>query len=295
MPLISIYQIRFRFHPLFVIVMIASILTGYFVELITLFGIVFIHEMGHVLMAYKFKWRITEVQLLPFGGVMSTEEQGTIPAHEDALVALAGPMMNGVLIVIALCMQHLGWWHTDWSHYFVQANMLIAGFNLLPILPLDGGRVMQAMLSLIVQYYRSIFYCTWLSIIVSGMLTVYAIASWQTAGIQLNLLMIGLFMFYANIYQLRHIPYHFIRFLMHRELRAAQLIGKGVLASPIVVQHKQRLKTIVHMFMRERYHLIYVMNERHLIQAVLSEKQIIDDYLMEKKKNRVVSDLFMIE
>lgn len=287
--------ITFRIHPLLIVIMMTSILTGYFIELLTLFSIVFIHELGHVAAARWFNWRITEVQLLPFGGVMNTDEQGTVPVREELVVALAGPMMNILLVIAALCLERFGWWEAGWSQYFIQANLIIAGFNMLPILPLDGGKVMQCLCSLVFHYYRSIYYCTWISIILSGLLTVSSIARLQTTGIELNLLMIGLFLFYSNIYQLRHLPYYFIRFLVHRELRAMQLIAKGVMASPIIVNRTHLLNDLIRMFMRERYHLIYVMNEGQSIAAVLPEQQVVRHYLMEKQKNRVVSDLFMIE
>lgn len=59
--------------------LLISVLTGYFIETVTLFGIVFIHEMGHVVAAKSFGWRVKEVQLLPFGGVAVVEEPGAYP------------------------------------------------------------------------------------------------------------------------------------------------------------------------------------------------------------------------
>ena len=72
----------------------ASIVTGYFVELITLFAIVFVHELGHVAAARGFGWNVLEVKLLPFGGVAEVEEAGSLPSKEEAIVAIAGPLQN---------------------------------------------------------------------------------------------------------------------------------------------------------------------------------------------------------
>lgn len=295
MPLIKLFGIPVRFHPLFVIVMLTSLLTGFFVELVTLFSIVVIHELGHVIAARAFRWRIAEVQLLPFGGVMVAEEQGTTPASEDMIVALAGPLQNGLLIIAALIFHRIGWWQSDWSDYFIRANVMIGCFNLLPIMPLDGGKLMQSLVSFSMNYYRSIIYCTWFGLIASALLALTSFITIETVGIQLNLLMISLFLFYANIYHLRHVPYHYIRFLVNRPLRAREWIAHGVRACPIVVSKSHPIRDIIHMFMREKYHLIYVINERGAIQAVVPEQRLITSFLQEKERTRAVSDIFMLK
>lgn len=295
MHLIKLFGIPFRFHPLFIMIIILSIMTGYFIELFTLFSIVFIHELGHVFAAKHFRWRISEVQMLPFGGVMVAEEQGTVSAREEMIVALAGPLQNGLLILLALFLQWLGWWDESWTSYFIKANVMIGCFNLLPIMPLDGGRVMLCLLSYPINYYESIIWSTWLSLILSGLLVLASFVTIQTDGIQLNFLCIGLFLFYSNIYQLRHVPYHFIRFLVNRELRAVHMIDAGVRAQPIVVRQTHFIRDIIPMFMRERYHLIYVIAENGAIDAVLPEQQLIKRFLLEKKPGSAVSDLFMVK
>lgn len=273
--------------------MITSVITGYFIELLTLFGIIFIHELGHVAAAKGFGWRIKEVHFLPFGGVAVVDELGTISAWEEMIVALAGPLQNGIMVGLALIMHGLGLWDADWGSYFIQANVMIGLFNLLPVLPLDGGQVMQSILSLWLNYHRTIVYCTWLSLTINLLFIVVSILKFHTAGIQLNLLMIGLFLLYANWYHLRNIPFHYLRFLMNREFRVLKMIERGVLAQPIIVKKSKNIGDIVHLFMREKYHLIYVINEAGAIQAILPEQQIIRKYFTEKKPRSAVSELFM--
>lgn len=96
--LIKIFGTAFRVHPLFSIVIFLSVLTGYFLEVVTLFAIVLLHELGHLAAAKNLGWRIQEVRLLPFGGAAVVEELGTVPAWEEIVVAAAGPLQNGFLI-----------------------------------------------------------------------------------------------------------------------------------------------------------------------------------------------------
>ena len=80
--------------------MIGCAFTGYFLEAITLFGIVLIHELGHLTAAKGFGWRVQEVQLLPFGGVLIVDELGTTSTREELIVALAGPLQHVWMILV---------------------------------------------------------------------------------------------------------------------------------------------------------------------------------------------------
>ncbi len=281
----------YRFHPLFVIMMCFSIATGYFLELITLFGIVFVHEMGHVAAAKGLGWSVKEVQLLPFGGVAVVDEPGSIPAREEIIVALAGPLQNAVMAGAASVLHRFGVWDDGWGQYFIQANVLIGLFNLLPILPLDGGRVMQALLSYALSFHRSLMCCVWISLLLSLFVVFLSLIHMNDAGIQLNLLIIGLFLFYSNWHGYRNIPFSHLRFLMNRGARTGKMIEKGALAQPIVVYKNRSVAQIVRLFMRERYHLIYVLNEKGAIQAVLPEQRIIATYFIDNKPGAAVSEL----
>ena len=76
-------------HPLFVIVMLASVFTGRFLELLTLFIIVFIHELGHA--AGGDGVQGTSHSDAPFGGVAVIEDDGRMTAMKEIIIALAGP------------------------------------------------------------------------------------------------------------------------------------------------------------------------------------------------------------
>jgi stage IV sporulation protein FB len=283
----------YRFHPFFILMMGFSIITGYFIELLTLFVIVFIHELGHVSMAKGFGWRVKEVQLLPFGGVAVVEESGNIPAFEEIWVALAGPIQNAWMAVFAYMMMQFSGSDIGWWEYFLQANIMIGLFNMIPILPLDGGKVLLAILSFQICYYKTLHICAWLSLMVSSGIVIYALASVSTqGGIQLNLLMIGLFLVYSNWINYRHIPYLFRRFLISREGRALHQLAQGNATQPIIVGGHKDVSTIVHMFMRERYHLIFILSKQGAIQKVLTEQYFIRSYFSEAKSNRAVSELF---
>lgn len=288
-----LFGVSIRFHPLFSIVILLSILAGYFIETATLFGIVLIHELGHVMAAKNFGWRVKEIQLLPFGGVAVVDEMASVPAWQEIIVTLSGPLQNGMMMVAALVLQSTGVISGEWSAYFIQANMYVALFNLLPILPLDGGKIMQCVLSFWLPYQKVIVFSCVASLILSILLLLAAAFHTLYGGFQLNLFMIGLFLFYSNWYAYKGMSYHFMRFLIHRGDTYHRLVRQGTLAQPIVVDGRRKVTEIVRLFMREKYHLVYVMDERGAIRIVLPEQPLLQTYFNETKRGSAISELFM--
>lgn len=269
----------FKLHPLFVLVMIASIATGQFTEIITLFVIVLWHELGHVIAALRYGWTIREVKLLPFGGVVEVEEAGTLPVREEVWVAIAGPVQNVILAGIAFVLGHIGWIDSGWADDFVRVNVLIGLFNLLPILPLDGGRILQAWISLQVPFHRTLLWSAKISLVFSGLVIIISFYPLLSGGLlHLNLLAVGIFLCASNWTYFRNIPFLFLRFLVHRSERSEHRIQNGTLSRPIVIAENQPISQIIRLFMKEQYHLIYVM-KRGKIARVVPEKVIIDGFL----------------
>lgn len=272
-------------HPVFVLLMLLSVATGQFVELITLFVIVFIHELGHAAAAALLGIQVKSIQMLPFGGVAVIEDKGDLTAGKEILISLAGPFQNVVMIGIAAGMIHLGWWNEGFLHYFIQANAMIAMFNLLPILPLDGGKIVQALVSWLLPYHKTLIITYRISIIASiGMIgiSLYPLFM-EDRKIDLNILLMGCFLLYSGIEDYRHIPYRFVRFLVNRDKGFTYRIAAGSLAQPIISMPAKPLEAILRLFKREKYHMIYVMNAKGKIIGVLPEQRIIESYFEKKR------------
>jgi stage IV sporulation protein FB len=293
--LIKIRGIVFRLHPLFSLLMLAALATGYFTELLTLFVIVLIHELGHVAAAKSFGWTIVRVELLPFGGVAETDDHGRSSALQEAVVALAGPLQNAWMALLSIALGQLGIWDEPWSSYFTTANVMIGLFNLMPILPLDGGKLMQSFMTRLLPYIRALSLCSLLSLLFACLLAVVALLGIRSDGVHLNMLAIAIFLIVSNFYAYRHAPLRFIRFLMNREPVTARLIDKGTLAQPIVVYRHRKVADIARLFMRDKYHLIYILNEHGRIQAVLPEQKLLYAYFELNRSESAVSDIFVLE
>jgi len=112
---------------------------------VAVFGCIVLHELGHALMARRFGIPTLDITLYPIGGVARLQRMSEKPA-EEFWIAVAGPAVNfviaGMLAVVMLLSEPVPFF----THLLI-ANAFLGLFNLLPAFPMDGGRVLRAILA----------------------------------------------------------------------------------------------------------------------------------------------------
>jgi Zn-dependent protease len=131
-------------------------LSAKLIELVMVFGCVLLHEFGHALMARRFGIETADITLYPIGGIARLSRLPRAPGAE-LLIALAGPAVNFAIVgaVMILGSLGLGEFLLDAGLGFllpflgqlVFINLFLGLFNLIPAFPMDGGRVLRALLS----------------------------------------------------------------------------------------------------------------------------------------------------
>lgn len=250
-----------------------AVWTGQFIEILTLLVLVVVHEWGHLLAAEAYGWSIRGLELLPFGGLVQLDQWGGITAKEELVVSLAGPFQHVFLIIAGLFFYGVDWWNKEWTQFFIWCNVMIACFNLLPIYPLDGGRVIQALLSLYFPYRIALRVTGILSLCLSLLMIIFALLS-PGATVHLTMLLVGIFLFVLNIQFLRQIPFYQLRFLLHRTQQ--QQISQKVEWTKI----KKGLpyKYWFHYLFRERYHFFQLVDEKNQVHETITEDRLLQRY-----------------
>lgn len=146
--------------------MASSARIGAFV--LAIFGCVLLHELGHALAARRFGIGTRDITLLPIGGLARLERMPEKPVQE-LIVALAGPAVNvviaAVLVPIVLVTDGADAFTADPEQSTIRVtnflaalatvNVFLVIFNMIPALPMDGGRVLRSLLAMVMDRRRA--------------------------------------------------------------------------------------------------------------------------------------------
>ena len=161
-PILRVSGIQLRIHVTFLLLIVWVALGSWSsaVFVLLLFLCVVLHEFGHAIAAKGYGINTPDITLLPIGGVARL---GRIPEEpkQELVIAIAGPLVN---VIIAACLYlvigargHVisAVQSDDMLVGLYQINVLLVLFNLLPAFPMDGGRVLRALLATRLTYARA--------------------------------------------------------------------------------------------------------------------------------------------
>lgn len=173
------------------------------VFIVLVFLSVVAHEVAHLIAASRFGIETAEITLLPVGGISNFER---LPknAKEEILISMAGPLVN--LAIAGLLLPFIQDYQPIWkivSHFDViyandvlyklhLVNLALFAINLIPTFPLDGGRILRAVLGLRMNYFKATFI-----VVVTGKLVAAAFFIAGIFQVSLLLLVIALLIFFA--------------------------------------------------------------------------------------------------
>lgn len=176
-------------------------MTGKFKIFISFLSIILVHELGHILGAILFKWSIEKIIILPFGGITLFNEKINKPIKEELIICLLGPIFQ--ILYYLLVSNFLD---IRTMHY----NLLI--FNLLPIIPLDGSKLLNLILNKLFSYSVSLSITNFISIFFIILFMFYMII----CNKNLIVLIILLFLIIKTFREIKDKKYIINRFLLER-------------------------------------------------------------------------------
>ncbi|MGV3663389.1 MAG: site-2 protease family protein [Prosthecobacter sp.] len=170
--------------------------------ILAMFTCVLLHEFGHVLAARGYGIRTPDITLLPIGGVARLERMPRKPS-EEFVVAICGPLVN---VIIALAIRlglgiqtaiHPAYDFGQAGHFFEKLmlwNWIMVAFNLIPAFPMDGGRLLRAVLAVFFDYGKATRVAATVGQGIAMLVAVYMLLS---ATFNPMLLLIAFFIFMA--------------------------------------------------------------------------------------------------
>ncbi len=147
-------KINFKLHWSFIILAFGLCFFGRTQVFLCCIISVLLHEFGHALVAKRLGYSLNTISLMPYGACLSGNTKFFKKWHET-LIIVAGPLVNLLLILLCLLFKVAFNLESIFLKIFLSANFSTLFFNLLPIFPLDGGRVMLSLLKLKLTYKKA--------------------------------------------------------------------------------------------------------------------------------------------
>lgn len=273
LPLGSLFGIRIRLHPLFLCLALFCFLIGAGLKFALICLIILWHEFAHGFTGRKLGLYITEIELYPFGGIAKIDEQLELEPYIERRLAWAGPAANLALAGLGVLLYTRIDHGADLFLFFIQANLTLAAFNLLPALPLDGGRILRAYLTPRHGFRAATEQAALLGQILAVLLFAAGLAGFFHNNFNLSLLVVAVFLFIAATKEKQQAVYTFLRSLGAKE---HQLFKRGALrGAQLIVLEETRLLDVFRLFLPQRYHFIRVMDRTQHCHAEITEALLI--------------------
>lgn len=216
------------------------ILTGSFNDFILYFSLLIIHELGHTITGLLLGYKLDKISFYSYGGVTKFNMMMNVPLKKELLILIMGPVAQiiGYLILkIYIDSNNLTLYHY---------TLLI--FNLLPVYPLDGGRLVNLFCNYFCSYIRSFYLSFGFSLIVLTCLFIYNILHFN-----LNLLIMIIVLFIKLFNSRKNLMYLYNRFLLERHLYDFSF-------------KKEEYINSINKFYRDRSHVINLEKEKNALR-----------------------------
>ncbi len=270
-----IFGVKIVFNWFFFFFLFFYALLGRLAESLTLFSVVLLHDFFHLIVARGYGLNVKEVELFPFGGMAHIDDLLEYDPTVESRVALAGPLFN--IFMVAAAMVIYTNFHIlaqDILLFFIRCNLIIAFFNLLPLIPLDGGRILRAGLSRRFGYRRATAQAVVVTKILAVIFFITGTAILFTGSMNFSLIVIAPFLYFAAQKEQSQAAYVFVRYLAkkHKELDREGILKAGYIAA----LEDTPLNEIVKQFTHKNYQIVLVISPGYKIKGTVTEGQIID-------------------
>ncbi len=258
MKICTLHGVTLRVHPLFLLILLLYTLAGQGIMIAACVLALALHEAGHYAAACHLRLPVSEIELTPFGGAMQIAGSDGATGRSGFLLAAAGPLVNAICLAASyFVLQRSAMPFMVW---FALSNLSMLAANLLPILPLDGGRMVLALLS--PRFGRPHVFR---ALLLLGRIAAAALIACSLALALKGLfrpawMALGCYLFYAASLEEKHGTARFLSALFSRRLRAEN--GAALPVQHLCVSGGTALYTLLPQLRPAAYHLVSVVDDQ---------------------------------
>lgn len=239
---------------------------------------ILMHEGAHALVGTVLGQRLERIDLTPLGAVLRVEEDAQLPPWKRLVMLIAGPVMTFLLCSVAVALTRAGLLVAALGRMLFVSNLSILLLNLLPALPLDGGRILLLLLETLLPAQQAHRILRWIGNALGfGLIVLNVGASWRLGGWNLSLAIAGCCLLYCGAASLTTRAMAEYRFLLDRKIRLEQ---KGSLrVTCLAALHTRTLRQLVRS-LPQRRSCIFLCYEAGSMQlmGMLTEAELLQQY-----------------
>lgn len=245
-------------HSSFYLVALGFVLTGNYLNFIVFVSLVVVHEFGHCVMATLVHVKVKSVTIYPFGGITKLDTFLSLDIEKELLVAMGGVLLQYCFYLLIGYLYYIHCIREYTFSLYTMYNSSIIFFNLLPIYPLDGGKIVYLLLCLFLPYRIAD-----IVIIIFSYILIFVILLLQVYYVNYSNIMIYFILIYYIFlfFQKRNIRYY--KFLMER-----YLYSFSFQRSIFIHNFRHMYKNRKHYFIKNKK----IYDEREYISSLLKYK-----------------------
>lgn len=259
MKALEINHTRIRIHPLALLTALAFIGMGQGLSVLMALLALSLHELAHVLAAKAFRIPVPEVEITPFGGVARMEDMSQATPFQQFMVAAAGPAMSWLCCLVCAGLLQLGWMAYPQLEGFLRWSLLLLCFNLLPVLPLDGGRMLQAILTPMTGWEKAMRILSTAGIIAGLMMNALAVWGAIHGVANLSLVFAGCYLMYAANISRTRTAAQCIHFVISKKIKLER--EKTLQVEWLGASGTLRVRDLFRRLSPGKYHRVVVLHE----------------------------------
>lgn len=146
----------FKINIVTYLFLMLAILSGYGREMLLIYFILILHEMGHYVFLRYYNIEVNHITLYPYGGMINSNMLINTNSKKVLIISLGGIFIQLFLYLIIFLIYSLGFINYNLYGMFIKYNLYIILFNLIPIYPLDGFKILNSLLELVLSFKVSL-------------------------------------------------------------------------------------------------------------------------------------------
>jgi len=283
---------KITINVLLVPVVIAIFLTGQFEMYVIAYFFAFLHEIAHIVVAKHFNLEVNEIEFLPIGFNARICGTWKLTVERELVLFLCGPAINLLFSAFFLAVSSVV--STTNSKVLIEiitVNIFLACFNMIPMVPLDGGRILMIILSRGIGIIKCAYFCIYISKLLNVILLIFGVMLFLATGNYIVIIIICYTLGVA-LHQGTYIITDTFLYILNKK----NFINKNRIAhiKPLAVRDTTCLIRLLREIDRNHIITALIFNRDNKIMGTVNEYEVLE-YVLIQGPNAVVGDLLRNE